>query len=132
MFNKDMLLDNNNKIKWKEIHITQFIIHPKFLKDLSFNDGYHRTIEVCIKNFCENMDIVNDISYTIKLLDITRQYIYNNTYSSRITNNSNFIEKDYKFGLDIDIKIDNENINNYFSVEDNFDETIFEIELYFK
>jgi hypothetical protein len=128
-FDKNIMIDVNNKIKWNEIHITQFIIHKEYKDDI-------RNISLSIDNFNENIDMSNESNnYTIKLVDVNNQYFYNNLHSSKITNNIDFIENNNKIHFKLDIMINNNPINDYFfldSDDESNEVTLFEIELFFK
>lgn len=132
-FNKTLLCDSNNKFKYSEIHISQFIVHSKYKqKIIEFSNDYCSSITVSIDNFNENVDMENN--YTIKILDIQHPYIYNNSYSSKSTQEVISIYGN-EVHLKLDVFIDNETSNNFFYLDEDPDSkeaTIFEIELFFK
>ncbi len=141
IFDKKNFLNKENKIKWSEIHITQFIIHPKFKNEiLLIPNDYCSSICLSIENFNENINVIKETgkiiyeNYTLNLLDISIPYNYNGKYSSKIINNENFIKNENNIELKIKILIDGDEIDNYFYVddEDANTSTIFEIELFFK
>lgn len=136
-FDKDKILNEVNKIKWNEIHITQFIMHPKFKNDIiRSSDNYYSSICISIDNFDENINTKKNLNnYTFQMLDISAPYIYTGLYSSKITTKYNFTEIDNKIELKINFMIDGELINDYFYLNNDNDAstaTIFEIELFFK
>jgi hypothetical protein len=106
VFDKEDMVDINNKIKWSEIHITKLLISPCGYKSC---DAAYIDLYLSIDNFNENINIIRYdnsdktiiTNYTMSLLSIKQPYVYNNKYSSKITNNSFFTEKDGKiiFGV---------------------------------
>ena len=133
-FDKNTMINSENKIKWNEIHITQFIIHPFFKNDIIEGSNMcYTSLSIDIENFNENIN--GRKNYTFQLLDVSTKYIYNGLYSSKIINNTNFIENNEKIELKLNIIINDEfNTSDFYNDEnDEFDDaTICEIELFFK
>jgi len=141
-FNKNILLTNDNKIKYNEIHITQIIIHPKLKKSvmlLNGNDRYYTSLNIDIENFNENIVNFSENKYTLTLLDMMSPYNYDGTYSSKIINNSSFVLNGENIELKFVVKIGNDSLNFYTEnvsdekeYEFDADETLIELELFFK
>jgi hypothetical protein len=92
------------------------------------------TITINIESFDENVD--GEKYYTLKMLSINKPYKYNNGYSSKITDPTQFTIKGNMVELKVNLLMDNESIDEWFYSEDEKDAadnaTMFEIELYFK
>lgn len=131
-FNKSLLCDSYGKFKYSEIHISQFIIHSKYKKQLLDLSKYScSSITISIENFNENVD---KDKYTFKMLDIQYPYVYNNSYSSKLTHEILSIYGN-EIHLKLDILVNNDKSNDLFYLDedpDSTDATMFEIELFFK
>ena len=132
---KHLLYDENNIFKWNEIHISQFIIHTKYKKIIINNNccDYCDSLCISIENFNQNIDDTK--KYTLKILDVSNQYIYNNNCTSLICDKAHlFVEKDGKIEFNICITLNDEVIDKYFYRRGEYfsDSTVFEMELFFK
>jgi hypothetical protein len=106
---------------------------------LNENDRYYTSLNIDIENFNENIVNFSENKYTLTLLDMMSPYNYDGTYSSKIINNSSFVLNGENIELKFVVKIGNDSLNFYTeNVSDekeyqfDADETLIELELFFK
>lgn len=145
-FDKSMFLSEDNKIKWSEIHITQFAIEPHYKcilipcaahpGDRDFTECTSITLN--IENFNENIDKKSN-NYTLNILDIEKPYSYDKMYASKIVDPTKFTVKGDKVIFKIAMLKDNEPFSKddwpedkYREVDDDENIILFQIELFFK
>jgi hypothetical protein len=148
-FDKSMFLSEDNKIKWSEIHITQFAIEPGYkymlipfigkyskIDDYIRGYDYNTSITLNIENFNENIDEKSN-NYTLNILDIEKPYSYDKMYASKIVDPTKFTVNGDKVIFKIAMLKDNEPFSKHDWPDDKYrdDENpniLFHIELFFK
>lgn len=135
-FDKNMMFNDDNELKYNEIHITQLYILPNLKKSIDILNSTHTgLLQINIEKF--NYNIIGSQNYTFSLLDMMTPYKYNGMCASKITDKSTFTMNGEKIELRIGILIGGEDLRCYTdNVDENLefadDEDLIHMELLFK